>query len=144
MKLKKYVAKTMPEAMQQVRKELGSDAVILNSKTIETGGFLGLFKKKNIEVVAAIDPKQSQAPVKKHTAETPNLGARLQSERQQQEAQKKASLQSFIHTETKAEKEQQVVLEELRSLRKWMEESTDHKSQFPPSYDMVYQELLAE
>ncbi len=144
MKLKKYVAKSMPEAMQQVRKELGPDAVILNSKTVETGGFLGLFKKKNIEVVAAVDPKQTQEPVKKQTPKKPRLDARPERDVQHQEAQKKASLQSFIHTETKAEKEQQVVLEELRSLRKWMEESTDQKSQFPPSYDMVYQELLAE
>jgi flagellar biosynthesis protein FlhF len=47
----------MAEAMQKVRKELGEDAVILNSKVIYTRGFLGLFKKKNLEVIAAIDPQ---------------------------------------------------------------------------------------
>ncbi len=46
----------MPEVMTQVKKEMGSDAVILNSKVVYRGGFLGLFKKKNIEVIAAIDP----------------------------------------------------------------------------------------
>jgi len=56
MKVKKYTAPTMPEAMQQIRKELGKDAIILNSKEIRTGGFLGLFKKKQLEVVAALDP----------------------------------------------------------------------------------------
>ncbi|UCZ51709.1 flagellar biosynthesis protein FlhF [Bacillus shivajii] len=56
MKVKKYVAKDMPEAMEKIRQELGNDAVILNSKRIETGGFLGFFTKKNIEVIAAIDP----------------------------------------------------------------------------------------
>lgn len=45
----------MPEAMKQIRAELGNDAVILNSKIVTTGGFLGLFKKENIEVIAAID-----------------------------------------------------------------------------------------
>ena len=45
----------MPEAMKQIRAELGNDAVILNSKIITTGGFLGFFKKENIEVIAAID-----------------------------------------------------------------------------------------
>jgi flagellar biosynthesis protein FlhF len=56
MKVKKYTAPTMPEAMKKIRSELGESAVILNSKMIYTGGFLGLFKKKNIEVIAAIDP----------------------------------------------------------------------------------------
>lgn len=45
----------MPEAMKKIRAELGKDAVILNSKVVYTGGFLGLFRKKNIEVIAAID-----------------------------------------------------------------------------------------
>jgi flagellar biosynthesis protein FlhF len=45
----------MPEAMKQIRAELGHDAVILNSKMVTTGGFLGFFKKQSIEVIAAID-----------------------------------------------------------------------------------------
>ena len=45
----------MTEAMKFVREELGTDAVILSSKPIYIGGFLGLFKKRHIEVVAAID-----------------------------------------------------------------------------------------
>jgi flagellar biosynthesis protein FlhF len=56
MKVKKYTASSMPEAMKQVRSELGSDAVILNSRVIQTGGFMGFFKKNSIEVIAAIDP----------------------------------------------------------------------------------------
>ncbi|WP_079508445.1 flagellar biosynthesis protein FlhF [Mesobacillus jeotgali] len=56
MKVKKYKASSMPEAMKQVRAELGSDAVILNSRVIQTGGFMGFFKKNSIEVIAAIDP----------------------------------------------------------------------------------------
>lgn len=47
----------MPEVMKIIRAELGNDAVILNSKIVQTGGFLGFFKKRNIEVIAAIDPK---------------------------------------------------------------------------------------
>ncbi|PLS16693.1 flagellar biosynthesis protein FlhF [Bacillus sp. M6-12] len=58
MKVKKYVAPSMSEAMKQVRMELGNEAVILNSKVIYSGGFLGLFKKRNIEVIAAVDPAE--------------------------------------------------------------------------------------
>src|SRR5699024_5947308 len=56
-KVKKYVAPTMPEVMSKIRKELGPDAVILNSKEIKRGGFFGFFEKRNIEVVAALDPE---------------------------------------------------------------------------------------
>lgn len=55
----------MPEAMQRIRKDLGKDAVILNSKVIHTGGFLGLFRKKNIEVIAALDKELNQSKVQK-------------------------------------------------------------------------------
>ncbi|KAB2337527.1 flagellar biosynthesis protein FlhF [Cytobacillus depressus] len=55
MKVKKYTASSMAEAMKQIRVELGSDAVILNSREVQSGGFLGLFKKRNIEVIAAVD-----------------------------------------------------------------------------------------
>jgi flagellar biosynthesis protein FlhF len=67
MKIKKYVAASMPEAMKRIRAELGNDAVILHSKIIHTGGFLGMFKKRSIEVMAAIDPDLSEAksPVEK-------------------------------------------------------------------------------
>ncbi|MDQ0217058.1 flagellar biosynthesis protein FlhF [Peribacillus cavernae] len=57
MKAKKYIASSMAEAMKQIREELGNEAVILSSKPIYSGGIFGLFKKRNIEVVAAIDPQ---------------------------------------------------------------------------------------
>lgn len=57
MKVKKYAAPSVHEAMKKVRSELGDDAVILNSKIAYTGGFMGLFKKKMVEVIAAIDPE---------------------------------------------------------------------------------------
>ena len=57
MKVKKYTASSMTEAMKYIREELGGEAVILSSKPVYTGGFLGLFRKRSIEVIAAIDPK---------------------------------------------------------------------------------------
>ncbi|MBS4189248.1 flagellar biosynthesis protein FlhF [Bacillus sp. FJAT-49705] len=63
MKVKKYIASSMAEAMKNIRAELGSDAVILNSREVQTGGFLGLFKKSNIEVIAAIDEQMKQQNV---------------------------------------------------------------------------------
>ncbi len=45
MKVKKYVVASMPQAMKAIRSDLGEEAVILHSKQIRTGGFLGLFTK---------------------------------------------------------------------------------------------------
>jgi flagellar biosynthesis protein FlhF len=66
MKVKKYRVKTMKEAMDKIRGELGREAVILNSKAVKTGGFLGLFKTKRLEVIAAVERgTQSALSVKK-------------------------------------------------------------------------------
>lgn len=55
MKVKRYIVESLPEAVQQIRSDLGSDAVILNTKEIRVGGFLGMFRKKKVEVIAALD-----------------------------------------------------------------------------------------
>ncbi|MEK4526026.1 flagellar biosynthesis protein FlhF [Paenibacillus sp. BGI2013] len=64
MRVKQYVVETMPEAMLQIRKDLGSDAVILSTKEIKVGGVMGMFRKKRIEVVAAVDKKENKQTTK--------------------------------------------------------------------------------
>ncbi|MBN6887182.1 flagellar biosynthesis protein FlhF [Cytobacillus horneckiae] len=56
MKAKKFIAATMSEVMKKIRAELGQDAVILHTRKVKSGGFLGLFQKQNLEVLAAVDP----------------------------------------------------------------------------------------
>ncbi|PUA36278.1 flagellar biosynthesis protein FlhF [Paenibacillus elgii] len=55
MRVKRYVVDSMPDALQKIRTDLGKDAVIINTKEIRSGGFLGMFSKKKIEVIAATD-----------------------------------------------------------------------------------------
>lgn len=55
MKVKKYVASSMPEAMKVIRAELGPEAVILKSRSVKVGGFMGVFTKKKLEVIAGVD-----------------------------------------------------------------------------------------
>jgi flagellar biosynthesis protein FlhF len=78
MKMKKFIAPSMPEAMQKVRLDLGENAVILNSKVIYTGGFLGFFKKKNIEVIAAMDEQSIAKSVIKEKPKTMHKNSFLQ------------------------------------------------------------------
>lgn len=72
--VKRYVVETMIEAMQKIRTDLGSDAVILSTKETKVGGVFGLFGKKRLEVVAALESDKKEAPPKRETAvpvETP-------------------------------------------------------------------------
>ena len=48
----------MKEAMEQVKEELGRDAVILHTKKYQEGGFMGYHSKEMVEVTAAVEDKQ--------------------------------------------------------------------------------------
>ncbi len=52
MKLKKFLASNMAEAMIKVKNELGVDAVILQTRKVRKGGFLGIGSKTYVEVTA--------------------------------------------------------------------------------------------
>ncbi len=57
MKIKKYIGKTAHEAMLKLKMELGSDAIVLNTKTIRHKGVFGYFKKPLVEITAAFEEK---------------------------------------------------------------------------------------
>lgn len=66
MRVKRYLVDTLPDAVQIIRNELGKDAVILETKEVKVGGFLGMFRTKKIEVLAAVEPnKKPEADKKK-------------------------------------------------------------------------------
>ncbi len=52
MELKRFMASNMAEAMIKVKNELGSDAVILQTRKIRKGGFFGIGGKIYVEVTA--------------------------------------------------------------------------------------------
>ena len=60
MKMKKYTAPSIAEAMKLVRADLGDDAVIINSKVVVTKKLFGLVKQKNFEVLAGIDSVETK------------------------------------------------------------------------------------
>ncbi|MDR1204495.1 MAG: flagellar biosynthesis protein FlhF [Peptococcaceae bacterium] len=55
MRVKRFVAASMQEAMAKIKVEMGNDAVILHTRSFKEGGFLGLFAKKYVEITAAVD-----------------------------------------------------------------------------------------
>ncbi|MBD2845270.1 flagellar biosynthesis protein FlhF [Paenibacillus sp. IB182496] len=62
MKVKRYVVQAVPDALPLIRNELGKNAVILTTKEIRVGGFLGMFRKRRMEVLAASE--EEERPVK--------------------------------------------------------------------------------
>jgi flagellar biosynthesis protein FlhF len=63
----------MKEAMEEVKSELGRDAVILHTKKYREGGFLGYHSKDVVEVTAAIEdaPERGQKRAPKAVEEAP-------------------------------------------------------------------------
>lgn len=53
--IKKFQANTESEAIMLAKEELGKDAIVMNVKAVTGKGILKLFKKKTVEVTAAID-----------------------------------------------------------------------------------------
>jgi flagellar biosynthesis protein FlhF len=55
MKIRRYMAKNTQEAILKVKMDLGSEALILNTRKVRKKGLLGLFSKPMTEVLAAVD-----------------------------------------------------------------------------------------
>lgn len=115
----------MPEAMKQIRTQLGKDAVILQSKEIKSSGFFGLFKKPRVEVIAALDPY----PINRKRKATSN--------------DKKVTSNEFFNRSTLNDIEQQTIVSEIKHLRKMIEQqNVESDEQFTHSYQMLFQFLL--
>ncbi|HQZ95837.1 MAG TPA: flagellar biosynthesis protein FlhF [Pyrinomonadaceae bacterium] len=51
--IKKYRATTTREALEMIKRDLGEDAFVLETKRVKTGGFMGIRSKLQVEVSAA-------------------------------------------------------------------------------------------
>ncbi len=154
MKMKKYYASSIPEAMKQVRAELGEDAVILNSKVVITKKFFGMIKQKSFEVVAGVDgvePNQVApvpTPVKLPIATKEN--ARLQditNAIQEKIHQDQSSHDVVKHEDTGISEELRKEIADLKSLMQSMHKKTT-QAQYPdelfPFIEYLRQQELNE
>ncbi|HZK53855.1 MAG TPA: flagellar biosynthesis protein FlhF [Desulfosporosinus sp.] len=57
MRVRRFVGDNVAHTMGIVKRELGSEAVILQTREFREGGFLGLFGKMRVEITAAIEEK---------------------------------------------------------------------------------------
>ncbi|MGB9820913.1 MAG: flagellar biosynthesis protein FlhF [Pseudothermotoga sp.] len=63
MKVKKYTVSDIREALEQIKRDLGEDAVILSTRSIRKGGFLGIGAKRYLEVTAVCEDKSNQSRI---------------------------------------------------------------------------------
>ncbi|API93903.1 flagellar biosynthesis protein FlhF [Virgibacillus pantothenticus] len=124
MKVKKYTAASMPEAMKQIRKELGNDAVILQSRQVKKRKFLGLLKKQQIEVVAVKDPQ----PIK------PKKPLHHRDKEISVNETKVAANEANISP----------VLQELKQVKQLLHQSSIGMMNYPFDYQSAYQYLLTQ
>lgn len=62
MKIKRYLVKDMHEAYNVIRRDLGPDAVLINTRQVRDRGPRGWFKPAKLEVTAAVDNYPPEAP----------------------------------------------------------------------------------
>ncbi len=61
MKIRRYVADNVQDAVRQARMELGKDALIIHTRKIKQGGIFGLFARHRVEITVAVDEESPSA-----------------------------------------------------------------------------------
>jgi flagellar biosynthesis protein FlhF len=62
LRVKTYRAPTLAEALAEVKADMGRDAVIVQTRRLRQGGFLGILATEVVEVTAAVDPVAVRVP----------------------------------------------------------------------------------
>ncbi len=62
MNIKKYRAATTREALEQIKMDLGEDALVMETKQVRRGGFLGLGSQMQVEISAAVTASNDEKP----------------------------------------------------------------------------------
>ncbi|WML43719.1 flagellar biosynthesis protein FlhF [Neobacillus sp. PS3-40] len=138
MKIKKFTASSMPDAMKTVKNELGNDAVILNSRIVFTGGILGFFRKKSFEVIAAVDQKVQQ-DIKPILKEKPKMAVHVPANiAKEQMIVKQEKPNSQILSSSK---QTENILKEINELKTLIKSSQSDSGQILSAYPQPIQEI---
>lgn len=133
MRIKKYVVESLPEAMQQIRSDLGHEAIILNTKKIKTKGFLGFFRKQQIEVIAALDPEKKERVESIPIRPSNSIHSTSSNVKPSSEPVKKS-------IQVKAEADSQEVISEIKNMKKYLVQLlTDKEQLLSPSLEHAKQ-----
>lgn len=133
MRVKRYVVNALPEAVTLIRSELGKDAVILNTKEIKVGGFMGMFRKKKMEVIAAIESNQANIPAQPQRVSNPQVDAAveqiLQTAQRTATAVMEAPAAPPVANPKHSSEREQFIIDEIRDLREYMVKLSKQQTQ---------------
>jgi len=147
MKIRRYVASNTQEAILKVKMDLGSEALIINTRKVRKKGLKGLFSKPMIEVLAAVDeysvPRDSNAGTQNGIANNTNGSQAVLSKNainSDEKEEKIANLENKILSieETVRKLSSQVKTEGPSAAKK---DVADHKSQVSRIADIFYSNL---
>jgi flagellar biosynthesis protein FlhF len=127
--VKRYVAKDMQEAMDKIRRELGNDAVILNSRYRRNKGFKNLFKKKLLEVMVAYDPKEKKNSI----APAAIVESKVKAEEKKEEAKE---TEKWTLPQVTSEEKKESDTEKLDSLSEKLTELQNAMNEFASKLNM--------
>lgn len=123
MKMKKYIAPSIAEAMKLIREELGEDAVILSSKVVISKKYLGLVKEKNFEVLAGVDTGESSYASRNNVKQSANHPLSEQNKLSQVRAAREEKFQNQLGVSEELKKE----LDDLKKILQLMYRQTSQK-----------------
>ncbi len=132
MRVKRFVAPTMQEAMIKVKLDMGKEAVIIHTRKFKEGGFWGWFGKPMVEVTAALEKIVEQP--KEKPIETVEI--------KQQQVLERSEPESTNEEDSLAVQKE---LAEMRSLMEKMSEQMERGQGvegYPPILQKFYQNLV--
>src|SRR2546422_471993 len=68
MKVKTYKTESLEEGLENIKRDLGHEALILSTRSVKVRPPYGLFKKASWEITAALDDREEVKPAAKAVA----------------------------------------------------------------------------
>ena len=135
--IKKFQGKTEEEAIELAKAEMGSNAIVMNIKTLKPGGFMSLFKKPYVEVTAALEEVSEAAAVIKQVEQI-----RKEAERPEP-AYKKSDVKAEKESQTDALEEKLDSLQSLLLQQLHQDEAEEKKNKTGEKAEEAESESLA-
>jgi len=132
MRVKRFVAETLQDAMNKVKTDMGKEAVILHTRKFKEGGFFGFFGRQMFEVMAAIEDNFI-VPEPEPKTEVPV---------------KMKSLSRVAAASQETAEDADELVDEIQEMKSMMEEMLTHieshreAKNYPPPVQKIFQLLL--
>jgi flagellar biosynthesis protein FlhF len=143
MNLKTFQADTMPQALANVRRELGRDAVILHTRTFKKGGFLGFRAKTVVEITATSGVNVLNPAQKRELLNRENPAAAIHKSSALQNPAKPAPPQNTEYIQKELDTVKQMVQELLQQNRRQQHPAVPEEL-FSAYLNLINQEVAEE